>query len=139
MKMKIFKKWFVTMFLVAGVFGQLMPVLAAPATTKSKFLPNCVLDDKLDLTGDCGDISIFIWVLLNASKYVFSIIGAIALAVFIYGGFVLIISQGSEEKITQGTDAMKAAVIGLAVAFFGYFLIKYLGDAIGLKDQFKLQ
>lgn len=106
--------------------------------TKSKFIPDCALTDKLDLGGQCGDVSIFVVLLLNASNYLFTIIGAVALAVFVYGGFMLIVSQGSEEKITKGMDAIKASIVGLAIAFGGYFIIKFLGESIGLKEAFKL-
>lgn len=112
---------------------------AKGTATKSKFIPDCVLADKLDLNGPCGDVSIFVTLLLNISTYLFTIIGAIALAVFVYGGFLLIISQGNEEKITKGMDAVKASVIGLAIAFGGYFIIKFLGEAIGVKEAFRLQ
>lgn len=125
------------------------PTAASPApggakATKSRFIPDCALENNLPtdngaVTGECGDVSIFVWLLLNASNYLFAIIGAIALAVFVYGGFLLIISQGNEEKITKGMDAIKAAVIGLVVAFGGYFLIRFLGEAIGLKEAFRLQ
>lgn len=111
---------------------------AGEAATKSKFIPDCTLTDQLDLNGPCGDVSIFVVLLLNASNYLFTIIGAIALAVFVYGGFLLIVSQGNEEKITKGMDAIKAAIIGLAVAFGGYFLIHFLGQTIGLKATFGL-
>lgn len=121
------------------------PASGGVAASKSKFIPDCVLDNNLPtdssgaVTGPCGDVSIFVWLLLNASNYLFTIIGAIALAMFVYGGFLMIISQGSEEKITKGTDAIKAAVIGLVIAFGGYFLIRFLGEAIGLKEAFRLQ
>lgn len=112
---------------------------AKGAATKSAFIPDCALADKLDLKGQCGDVSIFVVLLLNASNYLFTIIGAIALAVFVYGGFMLIVSQGNEEKITKGMDAIKASIIGLAIAFGGYFIIKFLGESIGLKETFRLQ
>ncbi|KKW08506.1 MAG: hypothetical protein UY44_C0009G0019 [Candidatus Kaiserbacteria bacterium GW2011_GWA2_49_19] len=111
---------------------------AKGVASQSKFIPDCALAEKLDLKGPCGDVSVFVVLLLNASNYLFTIIGAIALAVFVYGGFMLIISQGNEEKITKGMDAIKASVIGLAIAFGGYFIIKFLGDSIGLKETFRL-
>ncbi len=101
-----------------------------------KIIPDCALKDKLDLqdTGNpCGDVSIFVLLLINVSRYLFSIIGALALAAFIYGGFVLILSQGNTEKIQHGRDIVLAAVIGLVVAFGGYVIIRFLGEAIKLK------
>lgn len=117
---------------------------AIPAVSKeeaegAKIIPKCVLEDKLSLEGECGDVTIFVTLLLNITRYLFSIIGALALLVFIYGGFLMILSAGNTEKVQQGKDAMMAAVIGLVVAFGGYLLIQFLGTGIGLKEEFRLK
>jgi len=102
-------------------------------------LPSCVFDDKWDPNGECADISVFVKTLIGFGRVLFSIIGALALAMFIYGGFILILSQGNPEKVKKGTEAMMAAVIGLVIAFGGYVLVKFLGDAVGLKAGFGLK
>ena len=102
-------------------------------------IPSCVFEDHLELSGECGSVNVFVTLLINLANAVFAIIGALALAAFIYGGFMLILSQGSPEKIKTGTDAMLAAFIGLAIAFGGYFLVRFLGEAIGLKEGFNLK
>lgn len=102
-----------------------------------KFIPACLLEDKL--SADCRDISIFFTLAFNVSNYLFSIIGAVALLMFVYGGFIMILSQGESEKIEKGKNAMVAAIIGLAIAFGGYMIVKYLGEALQLKDQFRLK
>lgn len=106
----------------------------------NKIIPPCALADKLYFTGPngnqvagpCGDVSIFVILLLNASQYLFTIIGALALAMFVYGGFMMILSQGNSEKVKKGTGAIVAAVVGLVIAFGGYALIKFLGEAVGV-------
>ncbi len=102
-------------------------------------IPSCVFQDKLDLSGECGSVNVFITLLINLANALFGIIGAVALAAFIYGGFLFILSSGNSEKITQGKDAMLAAFIGLAIAFGGYFLVRFLGEALGLKEGFNLK
>ncbi len=109
----------------------------AHSSVVGKFIPACLLEDTL--SADCRDVSIFFTLLFNVTNYLFSIIGAIALLMFIYGGFVMILSQGQSEKIEQGKNAMVAAIIGLAIAFGGYMIVKYLGEAVQLKSQFRLQ
>lgn len=111
---------------------------AAPAS-KSKFIPDCALEDKLDLQGECGDVSIFVRLLLNGANYLFTIIGALALGAFVFGGFRIILSSGNPEKLKAGADAIFAALIGLVVAFLGYLLIQFMGEAIGLKETFLLR
>lgn len=92
--------------------------------------------DKWD--DDCKDITVFVSLLLQLTNYLFGIIGALALGAFIYGGFVLILSQGNPEKVKQGTGAMINALIGLLIAFGGYVLVSFLGEVLGLKDAFSL-
>lgn len=100
------------------------------------FIPPCVLQDTL--TENCKDITTLVQLVLNYGLASFGIIGAFALVYFIYGGFILIMSSGNPEKVKKGTDTMLAAVIGLFIAFVAYMLIKFMGDAMGIKDQFRL-
>ncbi|MBU0545774.1 pilin [Patescibacteria group bacterium] len=97
-------------------------------------LPECVVNPNQT----CDDVGIFIIAGLNATSFLFGIIGALVLLMFVYGGFVLILSQGNPEKVKQGTGIMTAAVIGLIIAFGGYLLVRFLGEAIGLGGEFML-
>lgn len=100
------------------------------------FIPSCVLQDTL--SENCKDITTLVKLVLNYGLASFGIIGAFALVFFIYGGFVLIMSGGNPEKVKKGTDTMLAALIGLFIAFVAYLFIKFLGTAIGIKEQFQL-
>jgi len=111
---------------------------AKGVASQSKFIPDCALAEKLDLKGPCGDVSVFVVLLLNASNYLFTIIGAIALAVFVYGGVLMVISQGNSEKTKKGMETLMAAFIGLIVAFAGYMLINFLAGALGVVKEFRL-
>lgn len=59
------------------------------------------------------------------------IAGSIALLMFIYGGVLWIFSGGNDEKVTKGKDVMKWAVIGLAVMFGAYALVKLVFQGVG--------
>jgi len=87
---------------------------------------------------ECWDVTVFVEVLLQMVNYLFGIIGALALGAFVYGGFVLILSQGNPEKVKQGTGAMINAILGILIAFSGYVLVSYLGEVLHLKEAFKL-
>lgn len=87
---------------------------------------------------ECKDISIFVLLALDIVSYIFSIIGALALGVFVFGGFKLIFSQGNPEKVKEGTGAMVNAVLGIIIAFCGYVLISYIGQVVGIKEGFGL-
>jgi len=103
----------------------------------SNFIPACSRGQKL--SGECREIGIFVRVAINVANYLFGVIGAIALVMFIYGGFTLILSQGNPEKVKKGFEVLGAAVTGLVIAFSAYMLINFLGsEVLGVKDKFKL-
>ena len=140
--MKLLKK-----VIIGALFGAIFVVgagtaLAATTTTEqSAIIPECLLsNDWSQIKGNpnCDNLNIFIWLAINIGKYLFTFIGALALMFFVYGGFMLIISQGNQEKIKQGTGAMVAAVAGLIVAFSAYALISFLSNTIKVKGDYRL-
>lgn len=112
--------------------------LSADQTLKSsKFIPECLLKD--ELSPECRDVSVVVYFGLNVAKYLFTIVGALALVMFVYGGFTLILSQGSPEKVKKGGEIIVAAVIGLVIVFGAYMLVSFLGEAAGVKSSFQLK
>lgn len=105
------------------------------AQTKSKFIPDCALGDKVE--GECADVGIFVTLLINVGKYIFTIVGALALLAFVYGGFTLILSQGNAEKVKKGTGIIVAAITGLIIVFSAYILVQFLGTAVEVKQGLK--
>lgn len=65
-------------------------------------------------------------------KTVLGIVGALALAMFVYGGFTWLTSGGSPDKIKKGRDILMWAVIGLIVIFTSYTLVDFVLTAFGL-------
>lgn len=102
----------------------------------SKLIPECLL--KNELSKECRDVSIFVYFLIQIARYLFTIIGALALIMFVYGGFTLILSQGNAEKVKKGTGIIVAAVIGLVIMFGAYTLVSFLGEAVDVKSDFQL-
>lgn len=68
----------------------------------------------------------------NIIKTILTIVGALALAMFVYGGFTWMTSGGSSEKIQKGKNILMWAVIGLVVIFTSYTLVDFLLTALGL-------
>lgn len=58
------------------------------------------------------------------------IVGSLALAIFIYGGFTWTISAGNDDKIKKGKDMIIWATFGLAVIFASYALVSFVIDAV---------
>ena len=136
-----------TLFTVAG---QTLAATTTPTTNTAagryestyggiagRVIPQCLFANKL--SKDCLSVNVFVALLINFGRGMFALLGAFALAYFVYGGFMLIVSEGSQEKVKKGTGAMLAAATGLVVAFGGYLLIKFMSEAVGVKTEFRLQ
>ena len=97
---------------VLGIFLMALPVLAQTQ------LPNPIgVDDPRLIIG-------------NIIRAILGIVGSLALAVFIYGGFTWVISAGNEEKIKKGKEMIIWATFGLAVIFASYALVAFVIEAV---------
>lgn len=108
--------------------------------TIGKFIPGCVNEKSgvAYLASDCGNITIFLDLAFAIINYLFGIIGGIALLYFIYGGFILILSQGNSEKVELGKAIVFSAVLGIVIAFSGYALIQFVGTVAGIKQEYQI-
>lgn len=66
----------------------------------------------------------------NVIRALLGIVGSLALAVFIYGGFTWVISAGNDDKIKKGKDMIIWATFGLLVIFASYSLVTFIIGAI---------
>lgn len=67
----------------------------------------------------------------NIIKAVLGIVGAVALFMFVWGGFTWLTSGGSPDKIKMGRDTLVWATIGLLVIFASYTLVETIFKALG--------
>jgi len=56
--------------------------------------------------------------------------GAVALIMFILGGFSWMTAQGNEEKIKKGRDTLIWAVLGLIVIFSSYAVLRTIFETL---------
>ncbi len=61
----------------------------------------------------------------NIIRTAVGIVGALALLMFIYGGFIWLTSRGEAAKVEEGKNAMKWAAIGLVIIFTSYALVTF--------------
>ena len=61
----------------------------------------------------------------NVGNLMLGVSGAIALFVFVLGGFFFLASAGSSGMVEKGKGMMMSGVIGLAIVFFAFTLISY--------------
>lgn len=67
----------------------------------------------------------------NIISAVMGIIGSLALAMFIYGGFTWMTAAGNSERVSKGKDILIWATLGLIAIFASYSIIKFLIGSIG--------
>jgi hypothetical protein len=65
-------------------------------------------------------------------KTILTLVGAFALAMFVYGGFTWLTSGGNPDRIKKGKDILFWAFIGLTVIFASYTLVDFILKAFGL-------
>ncbi len=73
------------------------------------------------------DINTFIGKVINGAL---GIVGSLALAMFIYGGFMWMLSAGNSEMVTKGKNTLVWAAIGLVIVFSAYAITKFILDSI---------
>ena len=66
----------------------------------------------------------------NIIRTALGVVGALALVMFIYGGFTLLISGGSQERVKKGRDVLMWATIGLIVVFGSYGITEAIFKAL---------
>ena len=66
----------------------------------------------------------------NIIKTLLGVVGGIALIFFIYGGFMMLISGGSKDRVDTGRKTLLWATIGLLVVFGSYGLVDAIFSAI---------
>lgn len=101
------------------------------APTSSNFLPKCAYP------GTCDSVNDLLVVFINIAGFLFKIIGTAAFVSFVYGGFMMVISLGNEEKVTKGKGIMVAAIIGIIVAFGAYTIVDLILDVFQVSNEYR--
>lgn len=61
----------------------------------------------------------------NIANIILGLTGSFALLMFVYGGFTLLSSGGSEEKVTKGKTILRNSVIGILIIMLSGYMIRY--------------
>ena len=62
---------------------------------------------------------------------VYGIVGIVLFALFLYGGFMWLISSGDPDKVRKSADTMINAVIGVVIIIFAYFATRAVAGVLG--------
>ncbi|MBI4257117.1 hypothetical protein HY626_03635 [Candidatus Uhrbacteria bacterium] len=86
------------------------------------------LINPLDPTGS-GNITITT-IIGRLIQTVLGVTGSIALLMFVYGGFLWLISAGEPDKVKKGKEVMKWAILGLVVIVGAYTIVRAIVSAL---------
>lgn len=100
----------------------------------SKFIFKSVNCDCIE-KGICNATD-FSRVVINVGEFIFGIAGVAALLFLIFGGFLLIVSEGNQNSIDRGKLIIKSAIIGIVIIFTAWIVINgivvaFTGDTTG--------
>jgi hypothetical protein len=100
-------------------------VCQAAATTGCTSISGGLYDNICEEAIKCGDLTLcdMLQVGINIGRYIFSIIGAVVLLFFIYGGLTWITSMGIANRVQKGKDILLNSVIGMLIIFSAYSMV----------------
>jgi hypothetical protein len=88
-----------------------------------------VLARAVTLYNPIGDVSVST-IIGRVLSIIIGVVGAIALAVFIYSGFLWMTSAGDKGKVTKGKDGMVWAILGLVIIFSAKAILTFVLKAL---------
>jgi type IV secretory pathway VirB2 component (pilin) len=86
------------------------------------------LYNPLDPTGS-GDVTINT-VFGRLIQAMLGVTGSIALLMFVYGGFLWLISAGVEDRVKKGKEVIKWSVFGLVIIVGAYTIVRAVVSAL---------
>ena len=119
------KKIIVITYLIVFCLLLINPIIAQAAD--NLFL---LKDVPCATTGEKCNLCDFMRVFINASNIIVGLSGAFAVLMFVWGGILMITAYGSEARITQGKDVIKATVTGILLVFLGWTIVNFTIEAL---------
>lgn len=125
-KLIISTVFFITLFLPSA--------LPAMAQINEAFVDTTSLTASGTNKYETGDYTLndLVLILVRASRWILGIVGSLTLIMFVYGGFMFLISAGSSEKVSKATSIIVAAAVGLVIVFCSYLIIQFVLKTVGI-------
>lgn len=87
--------------------------------------------------GTCSPDDILV-VANKALEWLFGIVGALGLLMFVYGGAMWVMSRGDSGMIGKGKSALVNTAIGMIIMFASSAIIVALQTGIGIEDEYDM-
>jgi hypothetical protein len=101
------------------------PPRTGTTTVTSPFPTTPSIPASIALTNPLGAGASFYTIIKNVIMAFLGMVGGLALLVFVYAG-ILWMTAGSSDRVQKAKDAMKYAVIGLALIAFSYVITSFV-------------
>ncbi len=129
------KSWLIFVVL-ALFFGAIFLVKTVSATNSPPQVSTVVASGPQTLPNPLGPQG---WTIIDLPKVIgkvinalLVIIGAIALLIFVYGGFVWMTAAGNESRVAQGKNVLLWATVALIIIFLSWMLVAFMFQALGV-------
>lgn len=114
------------------------PSLVPPECRGKALLTDCIdckanVSEKDRMSGEkpcCCNLSSVETMVFNAAQIIMGVAGSVALAVFVYSGFLYILGGSSTAQLSKAKDGMKKAIIGLFIIFAAGVIMKMAITAV---------
>ena len=116
----------------AAIFAALIifSALISPAGAEGLVQCGTKVDASGAITNPCGICDLFKLVSIIVNFITYNIAAPLATIMLIYGGVMLIISGGSEERKKKGLNAIWAAVWGLVIVFGAWLIVNTIINSL---------
>jgi hypothetical protein cdiviTM7_00607 len=95
-----------------------------------------LLDDNCNIKSPGNDTNAqanFIWkIALNIIEDLLQVVGYATTGYIMYGGFLIMTSNGSSDKVAHGRKTIMNAAIGLVVALSSVAVVSFISSNIGI-------
>lgn len=118
------RKLFIATLVTLGIVGYEATAFAYELPCDTGVTGDCDVVKQDELKDGSGQVRSIINVLMM-------LLGAIAVIVIIYGGFLYVTSRGDAGKVTAAKNTILYAVIGIIVALLAYAIVRFVVDRFG--------
>lgn len=82
---------------------------------------------------DVNDINLNFGTIINKLlPYIFTISGLLVFLYLVYGGYHMIIAAGDPKGLQEARGKITNAIIGFVIIFISYWLVKFIGEILGV-------
>jgi len=108
------------------------PDEASPSNNPTRFLiSGCPPDYTTGERVPCyHSVSGIVQIIVTLANFLLGTVGALALLMFVWGGFQWLMSGGEEERVKAGTSTLRNAVIGLLIVFGSWIGVNFIVNTL---------